>query len=239
MLPPPIARRSTPRSASASASDAIAPGSFFSWTTNCLAMLPPRAAPPVAGVACRQSYPRTTGTVPASRPRLTREREPPGSEVDGASIRLDVSPRRPGHPVEIDGHPSVEQRLPRRPARGAQRDGCFARFDECSDGAVAEAEPCPCARMARLVDDGVSEAADPMDDRRRPVAQRDHLALPARFESRGHREEVGAGIDLAGHDSIETLDERDLCRVSLGHLAEWIGERGGSAALDDEAHAVC
>ena len=42
MLPPPIARRSTPRSASASASVAIAPGSFFSWTTNCLAMLPPR-----------------------------------------------------------------------------------------------------------------------------------------------------------------------------------------------------
>ena len=38
MLPPPIARRSTPRAASASARVAIAPGSFFSWTTNWLAI---------------------------------------------------------------------------------------------------------------------------------------------------------------------------------------------------------
>ena len=38
MLPPPIARRSTPRAASASARVAIAPGSFFNSTTNCLAM---------------------------------------------------------------------------------------------------------------------------------------------------------------------------------------------------------
>src|SRR5690348_9508206 len=38
MLPPPIARRSTPRAASASARFAIAPGSFLSWTTNWLAM---------------------------------------------------------------------------------------------------------------------------------------------------------------------------------------------------------
>ena len=38
MLPPPMARRSTPRAARASARVAIAPGSFFSWTTNWLAM---------------------------------------------------------------------------------------------------------------------------------------------------------------------------------------------------------
>src|SRR6188508_2393118 len=38
MLPPPIARRSTPRAANASARVAIAPGSFFNSTTNCLAM---------------------------------------------------------------------------------------------------------------------------------------------------------------------------------------------------------
>src|SRR5436190_17864863 len=36
--PPPIARRSTPRAARASARVAIPPGSFFSWTTNWLAM---------------------------------------------------------------------------------------------------------------------------------------------------------------------------------------------------------
>src|SRR5215217_6183319 len=41
--PPPIARRSTPRRASSSARDAIEPGSFFSWTTNWLAIdLAPR-----------------------------------------------------------------------------------------------------------------------------------------------------------------------------------------------------
>src|SRR5262245_45881877 len=38
--PPPIARRSTPRAASASASVAMAPGSFLSWTTNWLAIDP-------------------------------------------------------------------------------------------------------------------------------------------------------------------------------------------------------
>src|SRR3954469_24948202 len=38
--PPPMARRSTLPAASASARVAIAPGSFFSWTTNCLAIEP-------------------------------------------------------------------------------------------------------------------------------------------------------------------------------------------------------
>ena len=46
-----------------------------------------------------------------------------------------------------------------------------------------------------------------MDDRRRAVAQRDHLALPARLEARRHHEEVGAGVDPARHRPVEPLDE--------------------------------
>ena len=76
-----------------------------------------------------------------------------------------------------------------------------------------------------------------MDDRRRPVAERDHLALAARLEARRHREEVGAGVDLAGHHPVEPLDERDRRRVGLGDRPERVGELRVTAALDDEPHA--
>ena len=96
------------------------------------------------------------------------------------------------------------------PPRRAQRDRRLARRDQRRRRvARVEHEPGPRARVRRLVDDRVGQAAGPVDDRRRPVAQRDHLALPARLEPRRHREEVGAGVDPAGHRPVEPLDERD------------------------------
>src|SRR5688500_18585426 len=62
MLPPPIARRSTPRAARASARVAMAPGSFFNWTTNWLAMVMTvlRARVSVAGIlSLARCYGRT------------------------------------------------------------------------------------------------------------------------------------------------------------------------------------
>ena len=64
-----------------------------------------------------------------------------------------------------------------------------------------------------------------MDDRRRPVAQRDHLALAARLEARRHREQVRAGVDPARHRPVEPLDQRDPFRVGRGERPERSGQR--------------
>ena len=85
-----------------------------------------------------------------------------------------------------------------------------ARAEQPGHGRAFESETGPRPRVGRLVDDRVGEPAGPVDDRRRPVAQRDHLALATRLEARRHREEVGAGVDPPGHRPVEPLDERDL-----------------------------
>ena len=77
-----------------------------------------------------------------------------------------------------------------------------------------------------------------MDDRRRPVAERDHLALPARLEPRRHHERVGARIDTARHRAIEPFDERDLSRIGGRQCAERVGEIGMATPLDDEPVAA-
>ena len=77
-----------------------------------------------------------------------------------------------------------------------------------------------------------------MDDRRRPVAQRDHLALAARLEPRRHEEEVGAGVDPPGHHAVEALDERDLVRARRGEPSERVRELRVAAALDDDPGAA-
>ena len=62
------------------------------------------------------------------------------------------------------------------------------------------------------VDDRVAQAAGRADDRRRAVAQGDHLAGAARLEARRHEEAVGAGVDPPREVAIEALDERDPVR---------------------------
>ena len=78
-----------------------------------------------------------------------------------------------------------------------------------------------------------------MDDRRRPVAQGDHLALPAGLEPRRHEECVGAGVDAACHHAIEALDERDTVRVRRDEPTERLGELrdGHSPARRSGRHA--
>ena len=73
-----------------------------------------------------------------------------------------------------------------------------------------------------------------MDDRRRPVAQRDHLALAARLEPRRHEERVGARVDPPGHHPIEALDERDPVRVRGDEPAERVGELRMATPLHDD-----
>ena len=76
-----------------------------------------------------------------------------------------------------------------------------------------------------------------MNDRRRAVAHRDHLAGPARFEARGHDESVRSRVDPAGHQPIESLDEGDSQWLGRCQRPE-AGHQGGVAvALDDEPAA--
>ena len=85
MLPPPIARRSTPRSASASASVAIAPGSFFSWTTNCLAI-------DASAVRRRPERRRVTHN-PSRRRRRRASASPPAGPTTSPN---EPAPEQPG-----------------------------------------------------------------------------------------------------------------------------------------------
>ena len=63
------------------------------------------------------------------------------------------------------------------------------------------------------VEDRVGQSARPVHDRRRPVAQGDHLALPAWLETRRHQVEIGSRIDAPGQCAVETLQDCDLARV--------------------------
>ena len=108
-----------------------------------------------------------------------------------------------------------------------------------SAAAVAgpNAKPVPLPGRRELVDDGVGEAAGPPDDRRRPVAHRDHLALTARLEPRRHQEEVGAGVDPAGHRRGRTAR---AARPGPGAWRRATGSRRPgrvAAAQDDEPGA--
>ena len=88
-----------------------------------------------------------------------------------------------------------------------------------------------------LVDDGVGQAARPVDDRRRAIAQGDHLALAARLEAAGHHEQVAAGVDPASHRPVKALVQDDPIRASTGEGPERLGERRVATALDDEPGA--
>ena len=122
------------------------------------------------------------------------------------------------------------------PPRERRRTAASHAASSPATVAPVKLKPVPVARVGHLVDDRVGESADPMHDRRGPVAERDHLALAARLEARRHREEVGAGVDLAGHHPVEALDERHPRRVGRGDRPERVGQLRVTAALDDEPH---
>src|SRR6185369_1661679 len=96
-------------------------------------------------------------------------------------------------PVEVDGHPTGDERVPWRAARCAHGDRGLARLGQGCRRRGVEREPGPLPRPRPLVDHAVGETAGPADDRRRAVAERDHLAGAARLEPRRHEEEVGTG----------------------------------------------
>src|SRR3990170_1416884 len=106
--PPPIARRSTPRDASSSARTAIAPGWFFSWTTNWLAIGILRGTAGPVG-PCRA--PILPGAARA-RPRI-------------ATIVTDD-----GHGTRRRRRPHRRGRQPARPGRGG---ACPARAGPRAD----------------------------------------------------------------------------------------------------------
>ena len=113
---------------------------------------------PALQIASRARTPRHSA---APNPSSSRSRPP---------SRGPAAPPRPGRP-------RAERRRPRA-----------GREQRRPDVASSNTKPVPAPGLADLVDDRVGEAAGPMDDRRRPVAERDHLALAARLEARRHDE---------------------------------------------------
>ena len=131
-------------------------------------------------------------------------------------------PARPGRPRR-----PVGPRLERLLACPGQPVGRGMLEDEARAGAGVEV----------FVDDGVGQAAGPVDDRRGAVAQGDHLALAARFEPAGHDEQVAAGVDPAGHHPVEALVQDDPVRPPPGERPEWRRQGRIAAALDDQPGA--
>src|SRR5258705_3077898 len=162
----------------------------------------------------------------------------PAPDLDRATIRFQVARRGARDPIEIDGHPAVEQALPGGPAARPKAHRRVARREQSRDRRTREAEPRALAGGAGLVDDRVGQTADSMDDGWRAVAERDHLALAAWLEAGWHREEVGAGVDLAGHHPIESFDEGHPVRVGQGDLTERVGQLWVTAPLDDQPGAT-
>ena len=149
-------------------------------------------------------------------------------DLDSTPIRLDVA-RRGARSPSRSRPPSRGRAAPPKAARRprASPSPPRTRRDRPATVAPSNAKPVPAPGWRRLVDDGVGEPARPVDDRRRPVAQRDHLALAARLEARRHHEEVGAGVDAPRHRPVEPLDERDLARVVRGDRPERLGDASG------------
>ncbi len=146
--------------------------------------------------------------------------------------------------------PRRDQRLPaRRASVRAERASPVGRpSDQRLVRRRPEREPRPRTRRILDVDDGVGQPAGRAHDRRRPVAQRDHLALAGRFEARRHHEEIGAGVDPAGHRPIESFDEchapaaprrpvRAAGAAIDGSPLAWMTNRAPSATSDGAALA--
>ena len=124
-------------------------------------------------------------------------------------------------------------------AAGRRRSAAARRRPRPAPPGVASSNTNPVPRpAARRVDDRVREAARPPDDRRRAVAQGDHLALAARLEPRRHQEHVRAGVDPPGHIAVEALDQRDPAGLRGRERPQRVGERRVAAALDDEPGAA-
>ena len=129
---------------------------------------------------------RTGGDV-ASRRAVRRPSQPAAGSRPARAVRLEVARRRARRPSRSRrpsrgraGRPSAAPAAAQRHRRVARRDQRLGRRARRSEAGARRPG-------ARLVDDGVGEAAGPAHDRRRPVAQRDHLALAARLEARRHR----------------------------------------------------
>ena len=121
------------------------------------------------------------------------QRGRPDARLPAADRRSPAgTPRRSAAPSRSPSRsrrPSRDRRGPHAGAAGPRAASPRAgRAAAPSAVALVEDEAGPLARRVGLVDDRVGEAAGPPDDRRRPVAQRDHLALAARLEARRHEE---------------------------------------------------
>ena len=155
---------------------------------------------------------------------------------DRPAVGVKVGRRWARGPVVVDGHRPPDQAGPggrigprlERPLAGPGqpiRRGMLE--DEARAGAGVEV----------FVRDGVGQAAGSMDHRRGAIAQGDHLALAARFEPAGHEEQVGAGVDPAGHHPIESLIQDDPAGAPPGEGPEGRRQCRIATALDDQPGA--
>ena len=130
---------------------------------------------------------------------------------------------------------------PRRPAgaRSGERTGGRPRRGP-SGVSPSKVKPVPVVGWAVDVDDGVAQAAGGAHDRRRAVAQRDHLAGAARLEARRHEEAVRRRRRSAarGRDRSARRARSGRARRGRGKGAERLDDLGIADAQDDEAEAA-
>src|ERR1035437_2222992 len=233
--PPPIARRSTPRWARASARTARAPGWFGSWTTNWRAMdtSPDLGRPILTPRGDRRWMAALAWPAPA---RARNRRAGRAGNGDRPAVGVEVGRRWARGPVVVDGHPPPNQAGPG--GRIGPRVECpLAGPGQPIRRGILEDEARAGAGAEVFVREGSGQAAGSMDPRRGAIAQGDHLALAARFEPAGHEEQVAAGVDPAGHHPVESLVQDDPLRPPPGEGPEGRRQRRIATALDDQPGA--
>ena len=107
-------------------------------------------------------------------------------------------------PRVVDGHAARHEGGPARPVApgGDRADG---GVEQGSRLGGPKTKPLPSGSGVR-VEDRIGEAARPPHDRHGPVAQRDHLALSAGLETRGHQEYIRPGVDPPRLVAVEAID---------------------------------
>ena len=200
MPPPPIARRSTPRAAICSARSRQLAGLVGDLDDE----LPGHRA---SGLR-RGARDRTDRILARPDGALPCERRgawigPPTPRLAGARSRAGTR-RGSAAPDPVSQRKSTAMPRARRAAHAAGRSArSVARpldaVDQRRRRRRVEHEARALVRVARRRRRPSRPGRRSPHDGRRPVAQRDHLALAARLEARRHQEQVGAGVDAAGH----------------------------------------
>src|SRR2546428_13980796 len=131
-------------------------------------------------------------------------------------------------------HDAFHERAPRGAAGAKARGRAADGFGDRVRGVAREGEAVRLCAVRVDITHRLREPADGVDDRDRPVAERDELPEAAGLESRGHEEEVASRVDALRERGVETEREPELARAPSREVFPLRLVRGIARAEDHE-----